>query len=148
MPSDFEIRPLVDYDEMKRAVDFQKLIWGAGFGELVPAAVLWFSSRIGAVLAGAFDPGDRMIGLLFGVTGWKSGRPVHWSDMLGVHPDARGRGVGIALKRYQRDRLLEDGVATAQWTFDPLESRNAWINFARLGITAREYVRDAYGVSS
>jgi predicted GNAT superfamily acetyltransferase len=145
---DFEIREITDYAEMKRAVEFQRVIWGPAFSELVPAAVFWFGNRIGAVLAGAFDAKDTMVGLLFGVTGWNGSEPVHWSDMLAVHPSARGRGVGIALKRYQRERLLGDGVRIVNWTFDPLESRNAHINFARLGVTAHEYVRDCYGVSA
>ncbi|HEX6132924.1 MAG TPA: GNAT family N-acetyltransferase [Longimicrobiales bacterium] len=146
-PGGFVIRPLDDYAELKRAVDLQRLIWGADFDEVVPPAVLWFARRIGGIVAGAFD-GTQMIGLLFGVTGWDGQRPIHWSDMLGVHPAARGRGVGLALKTWQRDRLLEHGVTTVKWTFDPLESRNAWLNFRRLGVTSREYLRDAYGAST
>lgn len=148
MNGGFEIRPITDYAGMKRAVEFQRLIWGASFGELVPAAVFWFGNRIGAILAGAFDPQGDMLGLVFGLTGWTGNEPVHWSDMLAVHPAARGRGIGIALKRYQRRRLLDDGIRIVNWTFDPLESRNAHINFGRLGVTAHEYIRDCYGASS
>lgn len=146
-PGDILIRPLDDYAELKRAVELQRLIWGADFDEVVPPAVLWFARRIGGIVAGAFD-GTQMLGLIFGITGWEASRPIHWSDMLGVHPAARGRGVGLALKAWQRDRLLERDVTTVKWTFDPLEARNAWLNFARLGATSREYVRDAYGAST
>jgi predicted GNAT superfamily acetyltransferase len=142
------IRPLADYAEMKRAVDFQRLIWGDGFTELVPAVVFWFASRTGGIVAGAFDDSDTMVGFLFGMTGWDGARPIHWSDMLAVLPSHRGHGLGFALKRYQRDSLLESGVTTVNWTFDPLEARNAHLNFARLGVTSREYIRDAYGASS
>jgi predicted GNAT superfamily acetyltransferase len=142
------IRPLSDYGEMKRAVDFQRLIWGAGFTELVPAVVFWFASRTGGIVAGAFDDADTMVAFLFGMTGWDGARPIHWSDMLAVLPSHRGQGLGFALKRYQRDRLLETGVTTVSWTFDPLEARNAHLNFARLGVTSHEYIRDAYGASS
>jgi predicted GNAT superfamily acetyltransferase len=144
----FEIRRITDYAEMKRAVEFQKVIWGQGFSELVPAVVFWFGNRIGALLAGAFDPAGDLIGFIFGMTGITDGVPRHWSDMLAVHPSARGHGVGIALKRYQRQQLLADGITTVNWTFDPLESRNAHINFARLGVTSREYIRDCYGAST
>lgn len=142
------IRPLAHYAEMKRAVDFQRLIWGSGFSEVVPAVVFWFASRTGGIVAGAFDDSDTMVGFLFGMTGWDGARPIHWSDMLAVLPSHRGQGLGFALKRYQRDRLLETGVTTVHWTFDPLEARNAHINFARLGVTSHEYIRDAYGASN
>jgi len=142
------IRPLSDYGEMKRAVDFQRLIWGDGFSELVPAVVFWFASRTGGIVAGAFDEAGTMVGFLFGMTGWDGARPIHWSDMLAVLPSHRGQGLGFALKRYQRQRLLETGVTTVSWTFDPLEARNAHLNFARLGVTSHEYIRDTYGASS
>lgn len=133
---------------MKQAVEFQRVVWGSDFSDITPAAVFWFASRIGGILAGAFDGVGEMIGLLFGMTGWDGARPVHWSDLLAVHPSARGKGVGLALKRYQRDTLLAQGVTLVHWTFDPLESRNAHLNFARLGVTSREYIRDAYGASA
>ena len=146
--SGYTIRPLADYAEMKRAVEFQRTIWGSSFSELVPAVIFWAAARTGGIVAGAFDPAGEMAGLIFGITGWDGSRPVHWSDMLGVHPSARGRGLGLALKRYQRDTLLDAGVTRVNWTFDPLEARNAHINFTRLGATAREYIRDAYGAST
>lgn len=146
--SGYTIRPLADFAEMKRAVEFQRTIWGASFTELVPAVMFWAAARTGGIAAGAFDAANDMAGFIFGITGWDGERPVHWSDMLGVHPSARGRGLGMELKRYQRDRLLENGVTRVNWTFDPLEARNAHINFARLGVTAREYIRDCYGAST
>ena len=148
MPPAYTIRPLADYAEMKRAVDFQRVIWGGDFDEAVPASVFWFTRRIGGIAAGAFDDAGVMVAILFGITGWDGARPIHWSDMLGVHPAARGHGLGFDLKAYQRDTLLEIGVTTVKWTFDPLEARNAWLNFGRLGVTSREYVRDAYGDST
>jgi predicted GNAT superfamily acetyltransferase len=142
------VRALADYTEMKRAVEFQRVIWGADFNEVVPAVMFWAVARTGGIVAGAFDGSGEMIGLLFGMTGWDGSRPVHWSDMLGVHPSARGRGIGLALKRFQRSRLLENNVSLVSWTFDPLEARNAQLNFRRLGVTASEYIRDCYGAST
>jgi predicted GNAT superfamily acetyltransferase len=67
--------------------------------------------------------------------------------MLAVRADLRGTGIGLALKRWQRTRLLDARVRRAQWTFDPLVAGNAHFNFARLGCTARVYLRDIYGTS-
>lgn len=139
------IRPLSSHEDLRACVALQRETWGQDFSELVPAAILLVSQRIGGVTAGAFDDDGTLQGFVFGMTGWEAGRPVHWSDMLAVRRAARGRGVGTLLKRHQRDRLLAIGVASVYWTFDPLESRNAHINFARLGIIAREYETNLYG---
>lgn len=141
------IRLLAGFAEMGPCLEIQRLIWGQNFAELVPPTILWIAARTGGIVAGAFDQ-DRMIGFLFGISGFHDRQPTHWSDMLAVHPDARGRGIGRALKRFQRDTLIARGIHHVAWTFDPLESRNAWLNFARLGITAREYIRDCYGTSN
>jgi chorismate synthase len=142
------IRPLSDYSELLQAVDFQRLIWGQNFSDTVPASVLWVALRTGGLVVGAFDEANQMIGFLFGITGFADGQPSHWSDMLAVHQRARGRGIGRALKQFQRDTLLRRGVQHVGWTFDPLESRNAHLNFARLGITSREYIPNCYGDSN
>lgn len=150
------IRELTAPADLDRCVAFQKTIWGPNFDELVPAAILMVATRTGGIVAGAFEPlpqtpdnderqPDAMVGFLFGITGYRDGAPIHWSDMLGVRPDRRGHGIGQSLKRFQRDLLLRRGVRHVRWTFDPLDARNAFINFVRLGCTAREYARDLYG---
>jgi predicted GNAT superfamily acetyltransferase len=145
---DFRIRELVAHHEVAPCVDVQKRVWGEGFDELVPAAILWIAARTGGIVAGAFDERDRMLGFVFGISGWVERRPVHWSDMLAVLPEARGSGVGRQLKLYQYRTLVSRGIFDVGWTFDPLESRNAFLNFVRLGITAAEYVRHCYGASN
>jgi predicted GNAT superfamily acetyltransferase len=140
------IRPLETPAELRACVELQEATWGPGFSEKVPYAVLWFTRRIGGVLIGAFA-GDDLVGYVFGVTGFRDGRPVHWSDMLAVRKDVRDRGIGMQLKRAQREALLAAGVTLAQWTFEPLESRNAYLNLVRLGGVARTYERDVYGDS-
>jgi chorismate synthase len=144
----YRIRHLTEYADFHRCVDFQQLIWGEKFDELVPAAILWVVSRTGGIVAGAFDDDDEISGFVFGVTGFVDGAPTHWSDMLAVHPRARGHGIGQALKRFQRNALLDRGITRVGWTFDPLEARNAHLSFARLGITAHQYIPDCYGASN
>ena len=140
------IRPLESAADLHACVALQDETWGPGFSERVPYAVLWFTRRIGGILIGAFD-GDALIGFVFGITGWRDGRPLHWSDMLAVRATTRDRGIGIRLKQAQRSALLADGVADVHWTFDPLQSRNAYLNFERLGIVTRTYLRDVYATS-
>ncbi len=139
------IRPLVGLGERQAAVELQRRVWG-DFDDLVPASILMIAQETGGVASGAFI-GDRLVGFVFGLSGLRDGEGVHWSDMLAVDPGYRGQGIGIGLKLHQRDLLLEEGIQTVRWTFDPLEATNAHINLRRLGAFSREYRRDLYGAS-
>jgi chorismate synthase len=141
------IRAIDGSAEFNDCVRLQEETWGLGFSEHVPATMLQLAQRLGGIALGAFDESERMLGFVFGLPGIRHGELVHWSDMLAVHPAHRNQGIGEALKRRQREVLLENGFRRACWTFDPLEARNAHVNFGRLGATAREYVRDFYGES-
>ena len=123
----------------------QEETWGRGFSERVSPAILKVSQILGGVSAGAYDADDKLMGFVFGMTGVVDGELAHWSDMLAVRPEARDRGLGRRLKAYQRDEMLALGVSKVFWTFDPLQARNAHLNFNRLGIVVRRYERDMYG---
>lgn len=144
MADDILIRPLHGIQEFRACVRLQEETWGEAFTERVPPAMLMVAQELGGVASGAWDA-HRLIGFVFGVTGIREGRRAHWSDMLAVRPEYRDRGLGRALKLHQRELLLPLDVQMVHWTFEPLESRNAYLNFARLGVTARDYRRDLYG---
>lgn len=140
-----EIRPLQTLDELRACVELQRDTWGSSFSDVVPASILKVSQRIGGVAAGAFSEDGRLLGFVYGMTGVERGRLVHWSDMLAVRPEARDYGLGRRLKDYQRQQLRDIGVEIIYWTYDPLVSRNAHLNFNVLGAHAVEYVQDMYG---
>lgn len=144
MNSPIDIRPLATQRELDLCVELQRQTWGSDFREIVLPAMLTIVQKIGGIAAGAFA-GEDMLGFVFGLSGVRDGRPVHWSHMLAVRPEKQGTGLGRRLKLYQRQRLLEAGITTAYWTYDPLVSRNAHLNLNRLGVHAIEYVRDMYG---
>ena len=114
------IRALTTHAERADAVHLQEETWGAGFSEKVPAAILLVAEKTGGVAAGAFSPDGRLLGFIFGLTGVRDGTLIHWSDILAVRPEAQGRRMGEALKRYQRDRLKALGVDRMYWTFDQI----------------------------
>lgn len=136
------VQGLAEYQE---CLAIQEETWGARFRELVPPAILMVAQKLGGVCAGAFASNGRMLGFVFGITGIRDGRLAHWSDMLAVRTDARGAHIGERLKHYQRELVRTIGVETMYWTFDPLVARNAYLNLARLGARAIEYVPDMYG---
>ena len=138
------LRPLDGIEECRAAVHFQESIWGEGFSERVPASLLHVLPRVGSVAIGAWSE-NRLVGLVFGVTGVEDGRIVHWSDILGVSKEFRDRSIGRRLKEAQRHAAVAAGAELMYWTFDPLEARNAWFNISRLGAESREYRVDFYG---
>lgn len=142
-----EIRPLETWDEYRACERLQREIWGEDFREVAPASLLKVGRRLGGVASAAFvgDGGEEMAGFVFGLTGLEDGRPVHWSHMLGVREERRGQGIGRRLKEHQRRELLDRGVTTACWTFDPLVAANAHFNLNRLGVRVVDYVPQMYG---
>lgn len=133
---------------MDACVELQRRTWGEAFSEVVPVSMLQITAKMGGVAVGAFDREGGLVGLVYGISGFRHGRPAHWSHMLAVRPEARNLGVGRRLKMRQKEMLLAMGVETMYWTFDPLVSRNAHLNLNRLGARVAEYVPDMYGASN
>lgn len=142
---EFTIRPLESHDDYLQCVALQHETWGADFADRVPPSILQVCQKVGGVAAGAFDSDGRLVGFVFGLSGIRHGRLAHWSDMLAVREELRGRGLGQRLKAYQLTVLLERGIEVAYWTYDPLESGNANININRLAAYPVEYLPNMYG---
>jgi len=139
------IRSVATIEEFRACVDLQEASWGVGFSERVSPAILKVGQMLGGVSAGAYDADGRLVGFVFGLTGLRDGEVVHWSDMLAIVPELRDSGLGRRLKAWQREQVMGLGVRKMFWTFDPLRSRNAHLNIARLGIVVREYRENMYG---
>lgn len=146
-----EIRPLQSQQEYRAVEQLQRDVWGLEEVELVPDHVLLTAQKNGGVVLGAFEPlpeeeGERLVGFVFGLVGlMPDGRLKHCSHMLGVAPEYQNRGLGYRLKLAQRRQVLDRGMDLITWTFDPLESRNAHLNFQKLGATCSTYLRNLYG---
>ena len=143
-----EVRALSAHHEFREAVELQRQIWRFDDIELVPARLYVVATRIGGQVLGAFE-GARMVGFCIALPGvGRDGTAYLHSHMLGVLPEYRDAGVGRALKLAQREEALSRGIHLVEWTFDPLELKNAFFNIERLGAIARRYVHDQYGVST
>ena len=140
-------RPLASAEDAAACVALQGEIWGSAF-DRVPASLLRVVTSIGGLAIGAFDPSGTLVGFVFSLTGLRNGQPIHWSHMLGVREDVRGMGVGRHLKEMQRAELLRRGITHVLWTFDPLQARNAHLNFNRLGVRLIDYVENMYGITA
>ena len=147
-PPSVEIRELTSPDQFRDAVKLQKTIWGFEDIELLPVRLFVVANKIGGQSLGAYD-GERMIGFALAIPGLKPGpRSYLHSHMAGVLPEYRNHGIGRSLKLRQREDALARGIDLIEWTFDPLEVKNAYFNIERLGAIVRRFVRNQYGVTT
>lgn len=145
---EFEVRQLSTLDEFSNVVQLQREIWGFNDVELLPRRLFVVASKIGGQLLGAFD-GNRMVAFCLCIPGLKpGGRAYLHSHMLGVLARYRNSGLGRLLKLKQRESALRGGVDLIEWTFDPLELKNAFFNIERLGAIVRRYVPNQYGTTT
>jgi predicted GNAT superfamily acetyltransferase len=149
------LRACQGIEEMDGCVQLQIDTWGYNDGDVIPRRMFIVAQRIGGQVMGAFDPEGRMVGFAMSIPGVKTSKqaggaptPYLHSHMLAVSPRYRNGGIGRHLKLYQRREALSRGVKLMEWTFDPLEIKNAFLNIHRLGVIVRSYTPDFYGVSS
>jgi predicted GNAT superfamily acetyltransferase len=133
---------------MTSVEDLQRLVWPGSETEIVPTHLLITAVHNGGLAVGAFS-GDQLVGFVFGFPGIEftpdGPRPKHCSHMLGIRPDQRDSGIGFALKRAQWQMVRHQGIDHITWTYDPLLSRNAYLNIAKLGAVCNTYRRSEYG---
>jgi len=142
------IRALSAQRELQDAVQLQKEIWGFNDMELLPVRLFVVATKVGGQVFGAYD-GERMIGFCLAIPGLKpNGKTYLHSHMLGVAGEYRDSGVGRLLKLRQREDALARPIDLVEWTFDPLEIKNAYFNMERLGAIVCRYVRNQYGTTT
>jgi chorismate synthase len=143
---EISIRSLSSLDEYVACEDLQRRVWAMPDDlEVVPLHLLVAVERSGGLLLGAFE-GSELVGFVFGLPGLaKGGKVKHYSHMMAVAPRYQSAGIGYRLKLAQRDFVLSQGIDLVTWTYDPLESRNAYLNIHKLGAVSRTYIRDCYG---
>ena len=143
-----DVRPLTEREDLKTVVRLQRQIWGFEDVDLIPLRLFVVATKIGGQVFGAFD-GKTMIGFCMAIPGLKAGGKTYLhSHMLGVLPEYRNSRIGRTLKLAQRDDALRRGIQLIEWTFDPLEIKNAFFNMERLGAIVRRYVPNQYGTTS
>jgi predicted GNAT superfamily acetyltransferase len=145
--SELRIAPLNQLAQFDRCVELQVAVWGYSEGDVIPRRIFLLAERIGGQVLGAFDD-DTIVGFAMALPGYRNGSPYLHSHMLAVLPEYRNAGLGRRLKLAQRDDALARGFELMEWTFDPLEIKNAYLNIHRLGAIVRRYAPDLYGPSS
>lgn len=147
MSEEIVVRPCERLEEFETCVELQRRIWGEADLEVEPVTMFVVAFQVGGQVFGAFE-GERMVGYLLALPGVRNGKPYLHSHMTGVLEEYRDRGVGRKLKLYQREEALGRGISLVEWTFDPLELRNAYFNLNKLGAIARQILPNLYGVTT
>jgi len=141
------IRHCRGIEELRTCVALQKEIWNFSDAELVPLRMFVVAEKVGGQVMGAFN-GKEMVGFALSIPGNRSGHLYLHSHMLAVLKDYRNGGLGRRLKLFQREDALARGIELIEWTFDPLEIKNAYLNIEKLGAIARRYNINQYGITS
>ena len=142
-----EVRRCQGMDELEAAFAMQKEVWGFSDADMIPKRMFVVAKKIGGQVLGAFD-GGQLVGFALGIPGMRNGHSYMHSHMLAVKSSYRNSGVGRRLKLFQREDALSRGVELIEWTFDPLEIKNAFLNLEKLGAIARRYNINQYGSTS
>jgi len=146
--TDFQIHLIETPEEMRLVEQLQRDVWPGSETDVVPLHILITAVHNGGIVLGAFID-EKIIGFVFGFPGFENTPdgplPKHCSHMMGIHPDYRDAGVGFALKRAQWQMVRRQSLDRITWTYDPLLSRNAYLNIAKLGAVCSTYRRSEYG---
>jgi predicted GNAT superfamily acetyltransferase len=141
------IRNCQGLNELRGCVSLQKEVWGFTDAELVPLRMFVVAEKIGGQVIGGFE-GAELAGFALAVPGVRGGRSYLHSHMLAVRKKSRNAGLGHRIKLFQRSDALVRGFELIEWTFDPLEIKNAYLNIEKLGAIARRYTVNQYGITS
>jgi len=141
------LRNCTELEEFRACVALQKEVWGFADNELVPVRIFSLAPKIGGQVIGAWE-GETLAGFAFSIPGVRSGHPYLHSHMLAVKEGYRNTGLGRRIKLFQREDAIVHAYELLEWTFDPLEIKNAYLNLERLGAIACRYSINQYGITS
>jgi len=142
-----ELRRCHGIEDFRACVALQKEVWNFSDADLVPLRMFVVADKVGGQVMGAFE-GSDMVGFALSVPGTRTGHIYLHSHMLAVRKEYRNAGLGRRLKLMQREDALGRGIELIEWTFDPLEIKNAYLNIEKLGAISRRYNINQYGITS
>lgn len=146
---DYTIRLCTTFEEFTACINLQRAVWQFVDLDITPMRSFIITRHSGGMTYGAFDPEGRLLGFAHALAAFDEDlKPYYYSHMLAVEPRLQSAGIGAKLKLAQRDHALHSGIPLIRWTFDPLQSRNAYLNIIKLGGVIREYRMNYYGNAS
>jgi predicted GNAT superfamily acetyltransferase len=146
---EYTIRQCETLEEFEACLQMQRDVWQFSDLDVTPLRSFVITRRGGGFTMGAFDASNKLLGFAHALAAFDEKlRPYYYSQMLAVEMQFQNAGIGVRLKLAQRDHALKTGVPLMTWTFDPLQSRNAYLNLVKLGGVVRRYLVNYYGARS
>ncbi len=146
---EYDIRLCTTFEEFTACINLQRAVWQFTDLDITPMRSFIITRNSGGMTHGAFDQAGRLLGFAHALAAFDERlKPYYYSHMLAVEPSLQSAGIGAKLKLAQRDHALRAGVPLIKWTFDPLQSRNAYLNLIKLGGVIRQYKVNYYGNAS
>jgi predicted GNAT superfamily acetyltransferase len=146
---DYNVRECTTLEDYKSCIELQRSIWQYDNLDVTPIRSFVIARRSGGFTLGAFDRSGRLIGFAHALAAFDENlKPYFYSNMLAIEPEFQNAGIGVRLKLAQREQTIKRGVSLMAWTFDPLQSRNAYLNIYKLGGVVRNYIVNYYGNQS
>ncbi|MFN7946443.1 MAG: GNAT family N-acetyltransferase [Blastocatellia bacterium] len=146
---DYTIRQCRTLPEFSACLEMQKEVWQFSDLDVTPLRSFVITLHSGGFTLGAFDGVDKLLGFAHALAAFdQRRRPYFYSHMLAVTLPLQNAGIGAKLKLAQRDYAIAHGLPLMTWTFDPLQSRNAYLNIVKLGGVVRQYKANYYGNES
>jgi predicted GNAT superfamily acetyltransferase len=141
------IEKIDSFEGMDSCVHLQQSVWQFGDIDVIPRRMFVVARAVGGQIFGAWA-GNNLVGFALAIPGIRNGQSYLHSHMLAVSLEYRNRGIGRLLKLAQRQDALTRGIDLIEWTFDPLQGKNAFFNIEKLGAIVRRYSPDFYGTST
>jgi len=144
--SELKIKAPKTPEEFRAIETIQKSAWGMSDIEIVPYRIIIAISKAGGCVYIAYD-NNKPVGFVLGFIALdpKTGQVYMHSHQVGVVREYWNKGIAYRLKVKQREDALARNIALIRWTFDPLLSRNAYLNFSKLGVVNNTYFINLYG---
>jgi predicted GNAT superfamily acetyltransferase len=143
---DYIVRECTTLEDYAACIELQRSIWQYDNLDVTPIRSFVIARRSGGFTLGAFDRSDRLIGFVHALAAFDEKlNPYYYSNMLAIEQGVQNAGIGVKLKLAQREYAMKRGVSLMAWTFDPLQSRNAYLNIHKLGGVVRKYLMNYYG---
>lgn len=146
---DYVIRQCETFADFAACLNLQRHVWQFSDLDITPLRSFVITRHSGGMTYGAFNEPGQLLGFAHALPAFDEKlRPYYYSHMLAVEPALQNSGIGVKLKLAQRTHALRTGVPLISWTFDPLQSRNAYLNIVKLGGVVRQYQVNYYGNAS
>lgn len=142
MTATIDIRVLNSNEEMRQMYQLEEFIWQGEGG--IPVHQTITAIRNGGLAIGAYCD-DQLVGFSYSFPGFKDGKAYLCSHNMGIHPDYRDKGIGASLKNRQKTEAARIGYDMLTWTYDPLETRNGYLNLSKLRAVCSTYIENCYG---